>query len=616
MNSRIALFYGIFWMLLASSSNAFGPGDTVRSTKAQNITSVYTEQMKAPYNQWQGQGWTIDTNLYKFEVYTPQFNLGNTGTPLVPIIFDPTPNPLGFFYGNDYISSMLYSDSSIRYYNTRAPYTQLYYVSDPQIHQFFHLVHTQNIGKHFNFALEFQRTRSDGVILNQGTNLNQLTLSINYHIKRYILFANGMYNDYKVNQNGGIKQDTDFPNPNFSDRSTLPVNLSAARTSIFEESMHLKQYFFFGYRSDDSTYSKPGFYVSHSFKASTHSILFNDPGPIDTPFYQHHYQDTSLTHDSLRYSEMTNDISIGSGQGGLPFLRWEAGMTDQWVHFVNRKTDSIFVNYIAHANIYNTGKFLYNLQGKEIIAGNQMGDYQGSAELGVRIDSLRSIRVKGDLSAQTPPLVYDAYYGNNFQWMNHFNKVNISTASLIYHDAKWHLNITLQVTSMKNMVYFASDTLPSQYNQPVQVFSAKAAKDFTLGKWHLNLEETYQYVSSSAPVHIPQFVSENSFFYENYFFHHNLLFRIGVDLYYNTAFYANAYMPVFDQYYLQNQTQLGNYPYIDPFVSFRIKTFRAFFKLENGGSGLIEPNAYYAYALHYPTVDRTLRFGISWDFWN
>ena len=616
MNSRIILFCIIFWMLSVSGVKAFGPGDTVRSSTPHNITNVYTEQMKAPSNQWQGQGWTVDTNLHKFEIYTSRYNLGNTGAPLVPVIFDASPNPLGFFYGNDYISSMLYSDSNIRYYNTRAPYTQLYYVSDPEIHQFFHIVHTQNIGKNFNFALEFQRTRSEGVFINQGTNLNQLTLSFNYHIKSYLLFVNGMYNDYKVNQNGGMKADSDFANPNFSDRTTIPINLNLARTSIGEFSAHLKQYFFFGYKSNDSGRTMPALYLSHSFTYSSHSILFNDPGPLDTTFYHHTFLDTSATHDTVHYNELTNDISIGSAQGWPAFLRWEAGFTNQWVQFKNTRTDSLFNNYIAHACIYNEGRFLYNLQGKEIVIGNQKGDYQGVAEVGVKIDSLRSIRLKGELSAQTPPLIYDLYYGNNYQWQNHFNKINTSTVSLLYRDVKWHMNVTLQVSNTQNMVYFGTDTMPKQYAPMVQMLSAKLAKNFTLGKWHLNLEEIYQYANSSAPIRIPLFVSENSFFYENYFFHNNLLLRIGVDVYYNTAYYANAYMPVFDQYYQQNQNKVGTYPYLDPFVSFRIKTFRAFFKLENAASGLIQPNNVYAYAPYYPTVDRTFRFGIAWDFWN
>jgi len=94
----------------------------------------------------------------------------------------------------------------------------------------------------------------------------------------------------------------------------------------------------------------------------------------------------------------------------------------------------------------------------------------------------------------------------------------------------------------------------------------------------------------------------------------NLQLKIGVDVYYNSKYAAYAYNPVVNQFYIQNQEMLGDYFYLDPFVSFRIKTFRMFFRLENAGSSF-EIGSYF-YALHYPMPDRVLRMGISWDFWN
>src|SRR4029077_299653 len=123
-------------------------------------------------------------------------------------------------------------------------------------------------------------------------------------------------------------------------------------------------------------------------------------------------------------------------------------------------------------------------------------------------------------------------------------------------------------------------------------------------------------VPDNVPIHLPQFVADNSIFYQNFLFQGHLLLKAGIDVFYNTAYYAYAYMPVFNQFYVQNQTKLGGYVYLDPFVSFRIKTFRMFVKMENASSGLLQTTTYYGYALHYPMNDRVLRFGISWDFWN
>jgi hypothetical protein len=153
-----------------------------------------------------------------------------------------------------------------------------------------------------------------------------------------------------------------------------------------------------------------------------------------------------------------------------------------------------------------------------------------------------------------------------------------------------------------------------QYQPTFMVYCAGITKDFNVYKFHWTTSEKLQYVADSVPLRLPRLVTENSVFFETYLFHHALFMRLGADFYYNTSYFGYAYMPITDQYYLENSTKLGNYLYVDPFISFRIKTFRMFIKLENSTAGLAPENYYYA--LHYPMPDRTLRFGIAWDFWN
>lgn len=617
MKNRAVLFVCVWWILFIPRSEAYNPPDTGHVAKPHNITTIYTEPGMAPFHQWQQPPWTVDTTLNGLQNYTSQYTLGNTGAPYVPVIFNSNLSPLGFYYGSNYLEPQLFCDSNIRYYNTRAAYTKFFYVTDPKIHQFVHFIHSQNIGKKFNFAIEFQRTRSQGAYLNQGTNINQLTLAINYHTKRYVLFTNGNFGVYKLNQNGGITTDSDVGNSAFTNRQTVPVYLSAARSIFREKSFHVKQYFFVGFKQDDSLHSSPLLYLSHSFRLAGSANVYSDPGPLDTvfTFYRNIYNDSTSTYDSVYYGEITNDISIGSAKAWPSFLRWEAGITDQRIHLKNKGfIDSVLNNIMVHGCIYDTGKVLYNVQGSEIISGSQQGDMKASACVGLLIDSLRSVRITGEYGSQTPPLIYELYDGNNLRWNNHFSRVNTSSASLIYRDEKWKIDLVLKAMQINNLAYFNPYAVPEQYGKTLQVFSVQFRKNFTLGKWHWNTNDVYQYVQDSMPLRLPRFVLENTAFYENYLFHHNLLLSVGADVYYNTSYYGYAYMPITGQYYVENQTKLGDYVYIDPFVSFRVKTFRMFFRLENGGSGLLGSNYYYA--LHNPSTDRVLRLGISWDFWN
>lgn len=610
-----AVFLLFICWLLVFQTKAFNAGDTNASKKPHNITIIYTEHSIAPFNQWQKLPWSIDTTVDKLQYYLPQYSLGNSGSPYVPIIFDAGFRPLGFYYGNNYLGPQLYSDSNIHYYNTRAPYAQIYYVTDPKIHQFIHFVFTQNIGKKFNYALEFQRTRSDGIYLNQNTNINQLTLTLNYHTKRYLLLTDGIFGVDKINQNGGVTGDTIIGSSIFSNRQTAPINLAAARSTFKELSAHFKQYFFFGFDKSDSTKSAVTlFYLSHSFRVASNTNIFSDPGPLNGLFYKNILLDTAKTYDSLHFTEITNDISFGTGKRWPNTLRWEAGITQQYVHFHQGIYDSIFNNYTAHVCIYDTGRILYNLQGSEVFLGNQSGDVHASACFGYLIDSLRSVRIQGEYASQNPAVQYQLYYGNNLQWENNFNRTNTSSLSLIYHDVKWRLSLILQATQIQNYTYLDNNIIPQQYNPAIQVLSADLRKEFQLGKWHWITDDILQYVPDSLPLRLPRFVLENSVFYQNYIFHHNMLFKIGVDVYYNTSYYGYAYMPVINQYYIENTEKVGDYVFVDPFISFRVKTLRMFIRLENAGQGLLGYN--YFYAINYPMPDRVLRLGITWDFWN
>ncbi len=152
--SFICLFFA-----LKTKATTIAPIDT---TIKHAVTEIYTESDLLPFNIWQNKPFKdVDTTIDKLEFYTNHYTLGNPGLPYVPIVFNSAPTPLGFFYGNDYLTDYVRNDTSVRYYNTRAPYLNFFYITDPMIHQYLDLSLTQNIGKKFNFAVEFHRIRSD-----------------------------------------------------------------------------------------------------------------------------------------------------------------------------------------------------------------------------------------------------------------------------------------------------------------------------------------------------------------------------------------------------------------------------------------------------------------------
>ena len=79
---------------------------------------------------------------------------------------------------------------------------------------------------------------------------------------------------------------------------------------------------------------------------------------------------------------------------------------------------------------------------------------------------------------------------------------------------------------------------------------------------------------------------------------------------YFTKYYADAYMPALRTFYLQNEVQVGNFPYIDLCVTFKIKRANIYVLYTNMYS-LTNDNRYPT-TPHYPMRDSRLCFGINW----
>jgi hypothetical protein len=73
-------------------------------------------------------------------------------------------------------------------------------------------------------------------------------------------------------------------------------------------------------------------------------------------------------------------------------------------------------------------------------------------------------------------------------------------------------------------------------------------------------------------------------------------------------------MPATSMMYLQDGIRIGNFPYFNFLLNFKIQEFTCFLRLENISQGLFKYN-YYA-APYYPLPDFTLRIGATWRFFN
>ena len=119
-------------------------------------------------------------------------------------------------------------------------------------------------------------------------------------------------------------------------------------------------------------------------------------------------------------------------------------------------------------------------------------------------------------------------------------------------------------------------------------------------------------VQNEPILNLPQFTIRNTLYYSNYFYKRALYVQTGVTLNYFTKYAADDYNPVLGEFFVQNQTQIGNYPMIDFFINGRIRQTRIFLKAEHINSGF-SGNKYFS-APNLPYRDFIVRFGVVWSF--
>ena len=90
------------------------------------------------------------------------------------------------------------------------------------------------------------------------------------------------------------------------------------------------------------------------------------------------------------------------------------------------------------------------------------------------------------------------------------------------------------------------------------------------------------------------------------------LLQTGFTLNYFTQYYANDYNPLLGEFYVQNETKIGDFPMLDFFVNARIRQTRLFLKAEHFNSAMTGFNFYSA--PNYPYRDFMIRFGLVWNF--
>ncbi|MFH0894227.1 MAG: putative porin [Bacteroidota bacterium] len=579
----------------------------------------------------------VDTTLHTFQIYRREnqkddflINHGNAGQTCSSLRFTMLKKDM-FEHGHNILTPYLTPSEDVAYYITDKPYSDLYFVSGSKKESVFHIVHSQNLTKNLNVGLRFDLTNSEGSYFNQKTDDRGLILNARFisSSKKYRFFSHFIYNRLKIAENGGLASLDDFENNPAQNSSFYPVNLTIAKNTV------KRKLFYFGQSVDivtdkkikdiDSTkkiirHYNPRLRLTHEFTFEDRSYIYSDE-MFSSSYYQNAFLNPEKTYDSVYFYTLNNSIILSKLENDSTknfFSQIQVRTGVKHMLAFNSFPDTTVQDLIVIAGLSTSKHSLmrFSMNGDYCFNGISQGDYNAEAVAEINKDFKNKRRFHSDISFSTGyfgPSFFDEHYtSNHFAWDYTFEHSTFYETAL--HSEYAGYKASVSHSYITNLIYFDVLARPKQYTLPVNITSFEIEKTFKVRNMRLTGHAIYQKADHENIVRIPAIVTKGTFSFNKYAFKKALLWGFGADVLFFTGYYADSYMPASMVLYQQNDHKIGEYPFLDFFITAKIKRARFFVKTEHLNAGLMG-NKYYLLP-EYPSAWRTFKFGISWIMMN
>jgi hypothetical protein len=210
-----------------------------------------------------------------------------------------------------------------------------------------------------------------------------------------------------------------------------------------------------------------------------------------------------------------------------------------------------------------------------------------------------------------PDYLLTNYFGNNNSWNLNWGKQNMFKASAYWTIFDYRVGFNFY--NLGRYVYLNSNFEPQQLPKPAQVIQFQVSAPVRTKHFALDAELALQHSTREA-ITVPLFAGKLSALYTTRIFKKRLRFQVGVDLFYNTRYYADGYNPILHQFFSQRDVLVGNYLYVNAHLALRVKRISFFIRGGNLLAGLF--SFHYITTPNYPMQGRNLEFGVNWKFYD
>ncbi len=370
--------------------------------------------------------------------------------------------------------------------------------------------------------------------------------------------------------------------------------------------------------------------ICHSFSYLNNKLYYNETSPsaafyqpYDTLFNTRKTTDTTLVR-AIRNTLKWSSLGYQKYNDDIPFYLY-AGLTHgfyQVKHFdyieeetlLARDYNQLSVNGGVIINLFKSTRITGH--GELVTLGYQIGDFdlkgQWKQFIGTTNKNYGVATLDAELKRQSANWFEESYYSNHFRWENDFKAATYLTFDLRYSYKCYCIG--LKQTTIANLIYFGTDARPTQYDGMFSVREAYLSFYQSLGRFELEGFASLQKSSNEEVMHLPLLLGQLKLGYSQPVFHKAAVLHPSITVRYFTRYYADAYMPATRTFYLQNDVEIGNFPFID--LSVALKVQRAHIFLTYNNMFLLTGNYDAFIAPHYPMRGSKIFIGVNWRLFN
>lgn len=637
------------------------------STRAQRLDSANVEVKSLPPKLYM---WKIkdmlgnrdiivaDTLFFQYqnkdltEGVNGEYNhIGNLASPrLSRIFFNRQDDATTMFTAP--LSATFKTYNAFKFTNSNIPYTNLKYYkagSNPNHNEWFNMYFSVNANKRLAFGFNFDYMYGRGLYRNQSTNYFNASVFGSYIGEKYE--AQGIYsnNFFKMNENGGIKDDRYITSPEemaegrrIVEHNNIPVYLGSTSNRNHALYVFFTHKYNLGFtkkiaETPNDTIKKKKVFVPvtsfiHTLKIDRATHRFRSNDKIEN-YYENIYTKPKETaiNDTTKHIGIENLVGISLREGFNKYAK--AGITVFATHKLNsywlmsREGDNWNDKMNEHEVFVGgeiskrQGKSLhYSAIGKFGVLGQAIGEFDVNGNVGLNFKLLKdtiSLTARGNVSLANAPFYMRHYHSKHFWWDNDMEKEFRTKIEGELNIKRLGTNIRVGAQNIKNYTYLGEKGTPQQKNDNLQIVHASLKQDLRLGILHFDNEITMQKTSNSDVLPLPLLSVYSNLYLKFKLAKKVLSVQLGADMRYFSEYNAPVYLPALQQFHVQGgekRTKVGGYPMVNAYANFHLKQVRFFVMMTHVNEGLGRNKGFFV--PHYPINPRVLQVGLSWNFYD